>query len=484
MDREARQAYLRSREQEVCDMNRDLERRIEELRSILFLSPEGTKPFNFGTFKKKFISRQFDPSVVGKSPEEPQRESFRTVVPPPGLMAKLFGGRAKYEMEVREGAERDEAAYRAALEKYRSDLMIWHAAEERERARFNEQEAVRKREIDEHNSAVDEFEAGYRNGVPQSVIEYFSLVLDRSVLPEGFPEDFRLAYTPDSRQVVVEHLLPTLDVVPAIAEYSYAKTKDEIREKERKKAEVRELYEYSVAGTSLRIVNEVFSCDSANVADVVVFNGIVDTISPSTGENIRPCIVSVRVSRSEFSKIVLNRVDPVACLKSLGAVSKKPEELAPVRPIIEFDMADPRFIKEADVLSGLESRPNIMELSPSEFESLVTNLFTGMGLEARQTRASRDGGVDAVAFDPRPVLGGKVVVQAKRYRNTVGVAAVRDLYGTMINEGANKGILVTTAGYGADAFEFARDKPIELIDGPGLLYLLEQQGFKARILMP
>ncbi len=57
-----------------------------------------------------------------------------------------------------------------------------------------------------------------------------------------------------------------------------------------------------------------------------------------------------------------------------------------------------------------------------------------MGLETRQTQASRDGGVDCVAFNPRPIFGGKVVIQAKRYKNTVGVSAVRDLYGTMQNE--------------------------------------------------
>lgn len=100
------------------------------------------------------------------------------------------------------------------------------------------------------------------------------------------------------------------------------------------------------------------------------------------------------------------------------------------------------------------------------------------------TRASRDGGVDVVAYDQRPVLGGKVVIQAKRYRNTVGVSAVRDLYGTMMNEGANKGILVSTSGYGKDAFDFANDKPIELIDGSRLLYLLEQVGTVARIVLP
>jgi len=137
-----------------------------------------------------------------------------------------------------------------------------------------------------------------------------------------------------------------------------------------------------------------------------------------------------------------------------------------------------------DVLSDLESRPNLMDLNPFEFETLVANLFQQMGLETKLTRSSRDGGVDSIAFDKRPIVGGKVVIQAKRYKNTVGVSAVRDLYGTMMNEGANKGILVATSGYGPDAFDFAKDKPIELVDGGGLLYLLEQVGIKARIVMP
>jgi restriction system protein len=133
--------------------------------------------------------------------------------------------------------------------------------------------------------------------------------------------------------------------------------------------------------------------------------------------------------------------------------------------VLEFSMVDPRFVAESDALSELDQRPNLMELSPTEFEALIQNLFTKMGLEARQTRPSRDGGVDCVAWDPRPIFGGKVVIQAKRYKHTVGVSAVRDLFGTLQNEGASKGILVTTSGYGQASFDFAQNKPIELIDG-------------------
>ena len=107
--------------------------------------------------------------------------------------------------------------------------------------------------------------------------------------------------------------------------------------------------------------------------------------------------------------------------------------------------------------------------------------FCSNGGEVRITQASRDGGVDAVAFDPDPIRGGKIVIQAKRYTNVVGVSAVRDLYGTVINEGATKGILVTTSNFGNDAYEFIKDKPLTLMNGAQLLGLLQTHGHKARI---
>jgi restriction system protein len=70
---------------------------------------------------------------------------------------------------------------------------------------------------------------------------------------------------------------------------------------------------------------------------------------------------------------------------------------------------------------------------------------------------------------------GKVVIQAKRYKNTVGVSAVRDLYGTVQNECAAKASLVLTSGYRQSSYQFANSKPLELLDGTNLLYLLAEQ---------
>jgi restriction system protein len=201
---------------------------------------------------------------------------------------------------------------------------------------------------------------------------------------------------------------------------------------------------------------------------------------------VRPCLVSVRISHDQFDEIDLRHVDPTACLREMRAtVSRQPGELVAVKPIVDINMVDPRFIAEVNVLSTLDRRPNLMELTPGEFESLITNLFEKMGLKTKLTQPSRDGGVDCVAFDDRPILGGKVVIQAKRYKNTVGVSSIRDLYGTVHNEGASKGILVTTSGYGKAAFEFANGKPLELISGENLLYLLREHAqVEAKIEIP
>lgn len=44
-----------------------------------------------------------------------------------------------------------------------------------------------------------------------------------------------------------------------------------------------------------------------------------------------------------------------------------------------------------------------------------------------------------------------------------------------------KGILITTSSFGAESYAFAKDKPITLMDGNNLLYLLEQNGRQAYI---
>ena len=194
----------------------------------------------------------------------------------------------------------------------------------------------------------------------------------------------------------------------------------------------------------------------------------------------------MRATREKFNELVLAepRFDPVASIKRhfFATISVHPQELKAVEPVMPFSRADPRVIEAIDVISAIDQRPNLLDLSPKEFESFIQNLFTKMGYETDQYRSSGDGGIDCMAYKRDPVAPMKIAVQAKLYTKTVFPTHVRDLYGTMQHEGATLGIMITTSGYGPGSEDFANGKPLHLIDGTGLLSICQEHGIPARIL--
>jgi restriction system protein len=480
-EKERKRLYLEARTAEVTALNEALVVSNETLEGLLHAALEVDDPLGIQSLKAAPEIPPFQPGVLAAPEAEPDRNRFMPV--PPSGVAKFMPGAAK--KQARAVAEAEER-YETELAAYRDRENQRSQALEKARLDYASDVSNINAIAEAQNREVDEFSAAFDAGDPDAIVQFFSMVLDRSAYPDGFPRTHRMAFVPESKQLVVELELPSIEVVPKIKQYRYVKARDAVEESARPQTQVKGLYASLVAQVTLRSVHELFQSDRTAKLETLVLNGYVDTIDPATGKPISPHLITVRVSRDAFTQINLRNVDPAACLKGLNAsVSKSPAELVPVRPVLEFDMVDPRFVQESDVLGILDTRPNLMELSPSEFESLITNLFEKMGLDTRQTQPSRDGGVDCVAYDPRPIFGGKVVIQAKRYRHTVGVSAVRDLYGTMQNEGASKGILVTTSGYGKSSFEFAAGKPLELLSGTHLLYLLaENAGIEARIEPP
>lgn len=475
-EQEIRRRIGRAKDDAKAQANEETEdagERVESLRTILAatLAVDDRLDWTGMMDRSEFPAYQQPASFrFDAAPRRPERKLWHWLLP--WLWAN--------EVREWERASAAWAASRAAAERtYRQDDQRRRQEHGVQRDRF----LARQKE---HNEALQKFRAAFEAGESESVEEYVRTVFERSVYPECFSREYRVGYESSSKTVVVDVSVPSPEAIPDTVAVKLDPTTQQRKLVSMKKKEHEELYDGSVKQCILRTAHEVFESVDTPQVEAVVVNGWVTRLDPATGHDQTSCVISLASSRVEFEKLNLERVDADKCVKALkGLVAGPLSEVAPVKPILQLNREDKRFIEARAVLADVNSTTNLAEIPWEDFEHLVRELFSKLfstdGAEVKVTRSSRDAGVDAVAFDPDPIRGGKFVIQAKRYTNVVPVSAVRDLYGTMINEGASKGILVTTSHYGRDSRAFAQDKPMTLIDGTNLVYLLEQHGHRVRI---
>jgi len=337
---------------------------------------------------------------------------------------------------------------------------------------------------EEYNLEVTSLKQDYLLKKEYAINKYTRLILENSEYPFLFKKEIYCEYNPENKILIVDYYLPAPKDIPTLKSISFVTSHNEIKEKHITEKQKDNLFDQVIYKITLRSIKEIFSSDYINCLEAVSFNGWVKSINKATGIEVESCILSLQVKKDELTNINLENVDPKLCFRNLkGIGSSKLSSLSEIQPIITTFDADKRFVDSKNV--EFDDTTNLALMNWEEFEHLIRELFekefSNNGSQVKVTQASRDGGVDAIAFDSDPIRGGKIVIQAKRYTNTVGVAAVRDLYGTVMNEGANKGILVTTSDYGPDSYEFAKGKPLTLLNGGNLLHLLEKHGTKARI---
>jgi restriction system protein len=332
--------------------------------------------------------------------------------------------------------------------------------------------------IDEHLSPIrsvyEEYATHTRNGIER----HFQFALRTLALPLPWNFPWRTFYDPKERLLQINQRVPFItDIV--------VKRPDSNRPPSKKDTDY--FQRRLVPAVSLHIAQHVALNDLYEDVDTIAVNCWCRYFERTTGHLKRAFVSSLKVQKKDILQLNINKADALDAFRALrGAYVYSTEEIVPIEPQIRLDKKDDRFVAGKEVLDGMAQGQNLATMDWQDFEHLIRELLAKEfgrkeGSEVRITRASRDRGVDAVIFDPDPLHGGKYVVQAKRYNNVVDVSAVRDLWGTVLNEGAARGILVTTSHYGRDAKDFASNKPLTLIDGQNLLALLAKHGFKFKI---
>ena len=486
--REKEQSALNKLQQKewALERTREAKMEFEALGTILRDSLTGSHIIDWESLKDRnpFPFDQPTAPVSRTLPPEPTRSEFKTHL---RWIDKLIPSLKRQKVD------RGNLLFEQACAKWRRDI----SDIERANTESQEQHEQQVQQLDEsrreflerqkaQHLEIDDKRRNYLAADLDALYEYWDLVLSQSEYPDKFPKSFECDYLAASKTLIVEYCLPNLDSMPQLRELKYVASRNEFQELNFSPALLNRTYDDVLYQIALRTLHELFDSDAADALTTVVFNGWVNSIDKATGKEINACVLSVQASKTGFQEISLAQVEPKACFKKLKGISgAKLSDLSPVRPVLQLNKEDERFVSSYEVADSLDGSSNLAAMDWLDFENLIRELFekefSRDGGEVKITRASRDGGVDAVAFDPDPIRGGKIVIQAKRYTNTVGVSAVRDLYGTVVNEGATKGILVTTADYGPDAYEFAKDKPLTLLSGNELLYLLGKHGYRAKI---
>ncbi|MGW0552064.1 restriction endonuclease [Streptomyces altiplanensis] len=463
--REQQVAYRQGREADARLRTQELDARVGALASLL---AEGCRA---PAFRAALLTRQ-----ERLEPFAPGQLGHPVPMPDPG----------RYQAEGGWTAGRRAQAQQEADARYRQDWQAAQAAEfQRQqqltayRAQYDAWAGAQLAEVRRHNAGIAEMAGALRAGQPEAVVDYFSAALYASTAwPEGFPRQVSASFDRDAKQLVLNWELPGYDMVPGVKSVRYVTSTDQEKETARPVTQRRALYRDVLAQCVLLALRDVFAADEFGVLESVALNGFVDDFDPATGRRAEIFLATVMVARSAFCQLNLEQVSAVDCLTEglRGQLSARPDQRVAVRP-----GRVPGDVGAGVVSHGGGEEPDLFAMDPVEFEGLVADLFRARGMQAVTTQRSNDGGVDVEAMDPDPISGGRIIVQVKRYRRTVPPGAVRDLYGTVQGAGANKGVLVTTSGFGPGSYTFADGKPLTLVTGDELVDLLHRCGLRGRL---
>lgn len=348
---------------------------------------------------------------------------------------------------------------------------------------FNKEVTQEIAEHEENGKFFEKLKNGFEKGNKENILQKIDFIINDIKLPTSFPKQWESDYDTEQAILIMEIGLP--DVVHSQV-LKKVELKTKTTDKPLTKNEIKEFVPKIHPAIILRVAYEIFRNDESETIKLLVINGWIEYDNPSTGVKTKTYTSSLVCNREQILGLNLTKLDPLAAFlnlkgKSAGALV----DIIPVTPTMSLNKKDKRFIETKEVLENLGNETNLASMDWQDFEALIAELFqkefAEKGAEVKVTQSSRDRGVDAVIFDPDPIKGGKFVVQAKRYTKTVDVSAVRDLCAVVKKEGASRGILVTTSSYGTDAYTFAQNEPITLLNGPELLGLLEKHGYKFRI---
>lgn len=317
------QEHLASQQETAEEQTAAVEDQMKALGDVL-TSVLPLRPLTFERLLSTPRVAEFDPGPLGSALPAPDWDDFAPA-PAAGLGRRLPGAGARQARQVAEAQARYEAAraeHQSQEAERRRALAIAKAKHDRKVTEERAKAAAR-------NAYVTGRQSAFTAGDAEAVEWFVGCVLRVSPYPDGFPREYRVAYDPGNRDVTVDLELPPRSVVPAVRAYRYVKAHDAVEPVPRQESEITQVHERLVACVALRALHEIFGAIPAELAHAVTLTGWVSSVDRATGAPVRPRLLAIRAERPVFDALVLDAVDPIACLDRLNTQTSPPEQPAP-----------------------------------------------------------------------------------------------------------------------------------------------------------
>ncbi|GAA2273187.1 MULTISPECIES: restriction endonuclease [Kitasatospora] len=458
----------------------------ERLAGLLRRAALPVSAMDFESQLRSYEPRPFQAGELDEADDtEPRWEDYAPAEPPAtgpdeapsrrlldsGYQRELAQARLRHQRDLREWrTRRAEAADSGAL--------VARAAHE-------QAEQARARAVREYNETLEECRRAYRLAEPAAV----ESLLERALAAaEGATQDLpapcRAVFRPLTRTAVLDLDLPPLDRVPSLSGYRLTSA-GEIEPVPRPSADRAADYLRLAARLALRALQAADAVDTDEILAGVVLNGWLR--ETPTGEPL--CLLSVDADRDALARTRLLPLDPAGAEpvehgygagygEGVYADAEQDEALVRLRDLAAAVSPDPYALAAVEPIGCAASAvPSTDELSPNEFAYLVRELFTRGGLADWSVRLRGAGGLVAIGEGaPGSALPGRWVVWASRGSDPVAGEELRTLVEAVREEGADRGLRLTSGRFSEAALDLAGTAPyqqIHLVDGDGVRELAQ-----------
>jgi restriction system protein len=197
-------------------------------------------------------------------------------------------------------------------------------------AKYRAECRQREADAEDRNQALARLINDLAFDVEAAIQEYVAIVLSSSVYPDAFPVDHDHDFDLATRELRLTVTAPPPSAVPAVKEYRYVKTKDEITSTALPVKALKDRYAGAVTQVAVRTLHEIFEADRGGKIQSIALKVETSVLSPATGLRESVPLVVVAADRETFGRFDLSNVVPLATLGHLGAaVSRSPFDLTP-----------------------------------------------------------------------------------------------------------------------------------------------------------